>query len=145
MIILIKEGANIDHTDSKNWTALHYAVYNNSFDAVKLLIDNGASTFIITKSDYQLAIHFAIIFRRDHLFFYLMKNSCQNKKALDSRGNTLMHYAARYGSKEMFKYLLKFVDVNKKNIHGRTAIDHATFFLNGEALSLLIKKQKGLY
>ena len=138
---LLNIGADIDYSDPKHWTALHYAVYHNSLDAVKFLIYRDASTFIITKDDHQLAIHFAIIFKREDIFFYLMKimkNYKHYKNALDSRGNTLLHYAGRYGSKEMVKFLLQIIPKDKKNSFGRTALHHAYYFGNKAAINVLV-------
>lgn len=134
---LLNIGADIDYSDSKHWTALHYAVYNDSIDAVRFLIHRDASTFIITKDDHQLAIHFAMIFKREDIFFYLMTNSAQNKNALDSRRNTLLHYAVLYGSRKMFTYLHNIIPKDQTNIYGRTALNHAYYFDNKDAIKLL--------
>ncbi len=42
--LLIDKGANIDHRDNNDWTALKLALQNKHIETVKILINAGADT-----------------------------------------------------------------------------------------------------
>lgn len=85
---------DINSTGIENRTALHYAVYENKLDAVKLLISHGA--LIDARTIHQrTALHIACILgQEDMCQFLLDKGATINVQDFDM--NTPTHYAAFY-------------------------------------------------
>jgi len=56
--VLIAAKANLAHVDSYDWTALHFAAYNNYASMCRVLVDEGASLTAVNRHG-QMPLEYA--------------------------------------------------------------------------------------
>lgn len=122
--LLIKNGANVNYSNSFGKTPIFYAVENNNIEAIKLLIKNGANLnvklidnedilkvnlpYYISICSYihpskTLVIHTSIYGNLDILKL-LIKNGADYKEK-DNTGLDALYYAKIYNNKDIVAYL----------------------------------------
>lgn len=111
--ILIKNGANVNHTDGKR-TLLHIAIHSNSPKKVKLLLENGAKVNQTELFYNNTELHLAAIIGNKAIAELLIQSGVKIDK-LNSKLKTPLYYAAKYGHKEVSDLLIK-MGADKKNI-----------------------------
>jgi protein-serine/threonine kinase len=112
------------HRSLDDWTALHWASNNGHFDAVKILIENGAN--LEAKTTFgRTPLHLCSMRGQIDIIKILLENKA-NVSSVDKEFNTPVHYACEHGYLEIVKILLDFMpDLTSKNNAGLTCIDVA--------------------
>ena len=114
----------INHGNTKNVTALHYAVEKACTDVVRVLIDAGADVEI---KDYEgrTPLHCAIEVVLDVVKMLVEAGAGVN--VTDNKGDTCLSLAAYFGHIESVRYLvgLPEVDVNHRDGDNNTALQCA--------------------
>ena len=129
---------DLDHQDSNNCTALHFAVQEEHPDVVQVLIDAGAD--IETKNDEgRSPLHVASISGEPTIVTKLVKAGA-DARATDAEGNTCLIFAAYFGHTDTVRYLvsLTVVDLNHQGINDRTALHLATERKHTNVVQVLI-------
>lgn len=133
---LIKKGANINQIDSQEFTALHYAVFQNRKEIVRLLIEN--------KADVNLGIYSALMTASENNYYAIAKILIENNanvNAINEKGNTALMLASRSGNLEIVDFLIKNkADINLKNRNGYTAFQLALKNKQEKVVELLRSK-----
>lgn len=116
--VLLEYGADCNLTNNQGSVPLHYCMYNNSPELVKLLIDNGAKVNVFTGERALWTIEF------DCFLF-----------------ETPLHLASSNGYLECVKHLIEAgSDINGKRWDERTPLMFASAFGNGDVVEYLCKK-----
>jgi len=130
-IKLIESGGNPNTRDKYNNTLLHSACDSNDIDAVRYLIENGASVHIANNHG-NTPFHYAAWHNSSiDTVRYLIENGASVHIA-NNRGNTPFHYAVWHNpSIEMIQYLLdKGADRDAINNDNQTAAGRARYKQN---------------
>ncbi|CEM07524.1 unnamed protein product [Vitrella brassicaformis CCMP3155] len=118
----------VDIDKTKDWwgaTALICAVMGGNIDAVRLLLDRGASMDLVNDSGSTAAILAARRGYDETLQLLADRGASLNIK--DKWGDTALHEAARNGELDCLKVLIdKGTDANLTNFQGETAMDVAS-------------------
>ena len=151
VILLLKNGANVNMTDKKMRTPLHLAVYganvgvNASFDIEEILLNRGANINALDKK-LRSPLHYG--FKRTIATFdpiEIVTGLCADKKLKidegDSNGNTPLCMAAMKGATISSLYLLqRGANLEKENNHKNTPLSLAILKDHpGYAVTLLQK------
>jgi ankyrin repeat protein len=103
----------IDLKDRLGLTALHYSVIYNNFDAFKILIENGADPYILSK-DQTNVFQICLMYRRNIMLEYLIDKK-YNINFTSGSGETLLQLAVNYQNEQMINKLLE-TNINLSNI-----------------------------
>ena len=95
----------IDLKDRLGLTALHYSVIYNNFDAFKILIENGADPYILSK-DQTNVFQICLMYRRNIMLEYLIDKK-YNINFISGSGETLLQVAVNYQNDQMINKLLE--------------------------------------
>jgi len=121
----------------KTTTLLNYAVRNRNFDAVKILIENGANPNKESRGNTPLIN--AILKRQLLIFHYLIRNGADLNLAA-KRGNTPLITASKNGRLEFVKILIENgAETQIKNNSGLTALDFANMANYPEVARYLVR------
>lgn len=101
---LLDKGIPVNAKDNQNYTALFYAIYDNNFNAVDLLIKYGAKVNMRFGPDQRNAITEAVILDRDLKIIKILIESGANPKAEDIQNNSAVSIAASQ-NKKLLPYL----------------------------------------
>lgn len=134
IISLLKNGADangrgyyigIKNIGYKGITALHMAVAENNFEAVKLLIEYGAD-INAQNDDKQTPLHAA---SSKEITEYLISKGA-NVNSQDKHGNSPLHWAAKHNHLPVLQSLLsaKGIIVDKQNNDGNTPLSMAAYY-----------------
>ena len=156
---LLKEGTNVNATDSEKRTALQYAAFHNSVEAAKLLLDAHCDLDFI--DDWGMtALHYAageVLIEGVDVVKCLLDAHC-NLKLKDYKGMTALHHAAcqvaeygtdvggygtdvgGYGANVVRLLLDAHCDLNLKAENGRTALHFAAYSFALDILELLLDR-----
>ncbi len=90
-----KENFDLELKTKEGWTALILAVYNNAYDCVKFLIENGAdvNAFNYNKTTVLMYAKSSAIKSRDFSTIKLLINAGANIKAKDVYNKTVLNWA----------------------------------------------------
>ncbi|PQE25311.1 hypothetical protein CJF30_00000012 [Rutstroemia sp. NJR-2017a BBW] len=132
--LLIRRGADINAVDSKQGTALNYAVYGGDIHIVQLLLDNGAE--INLGQSKQRPLCTAVEFGRYDLFQLLLEHGADPDAAS-------LVAASGGGCVEIIQfYLDSGADVDKRDsADGPCALQSAAFAGHSTAVRLLLDKR----
>lgn len=115
------EHADINETDSRNKTPLHWAIEGGHIDTVKLLIENGAN-IEANKSNYDVLqftpLYTASKMGRNDLISLLLESGASLEQT-----PIALATAVKYGHLETVELLISFgADINYKDYEGNTSI-----------------------
>ena len=113
--LINKHNFDVQISDKYGWTALHFAVRNDSYELVKFFVDIGADVNLKTNLGWN-CLHIAALYGYSTLCKTLVNRHNFDVKTEDSDGWTALHYSARNGSYE----LVKFFAVMGTNINLKT-------------------------
>ena len=135
-LIQKKADVNVPHHDGA--TALHWAVYNGSVDAVDLLVRAGAKMVPNREGITPLAM--AALYGNAPIVDRLLKAGA-DAKALGPNGETMVMFAARNGNPEVIRLLVEAgANVNAREpLRGTTALMWAVEQRHPEAVESLLK------
>lgn len=121
---LLKNGhvTEINHTDSKDQTALHLACKVGSKKCAQLLLDAGANPSI-TDKDGNTPLLIACMNNQTACAEILVLRTNPDINHQNNEGNTAMHYAALPGPSALCKLLLELnPNLSLSNNEGKTAL-----------------------
>jgi ankyrin repeat protein len=135
---LIKLGADIESKTDEGVTPLMFAVVNNNFDCVKILLSEGADPDIITSSS-ETPLLAAVKNGHIEIAEILIRNNA-NINARDASGASPIHYAAIYGNLSMTDMLLYYNSIIDNTTNdGTTPLMSAVWVGYFEVTDLLIQ------
>ena len=108
---------NVNKVDGNGWTALHYAINEESGTKVKELLNHtDVDVNVQNNEDYCTALHLASKWPTIPAdLFQIILDKSTDFNAQDVNGNTALHYAIMTKSETAVKALLKQKGVNVKN------------------------------
>lgn len=117
-------GFNITTNTLPNPGAIHIATLRGSFEAVKLLLEMGASVDLKT-SKGQTPLHIAANNGHLDVAKLLLENGA-NLNAIATNGMTPLMYAARFNHVQLFTYLVDMgASIYERDPYGGTVLYHA--------------------
>ena len=129
----------IDIPDRLGLTSLQYAVVFNNFDAYKLLLENKADPYIMSKAGANVFIT-ALTYKRNDMILYLIDNKYKINFTNNS-GETLLQVAINYNNMDIcYKLLDSSITLkldNNSSDYGLTAL-HQTIILDNIDLYILL-------
>ena len=135
---LIQKKADVNAPQGDGATALHWAVYRDSVEAVDLLVRAGAKSTANRTGMTPLAM--AALYGNPQIVDRLLKGGA-DAKALGPNGETMVMFAARNGNPEVIRLLVEGgANVNAKEpLRGTTALMWAVEQKHPEAVAALLK------
>ena len=101
--LIDKHNFDLQVTDNRGWTAVHYSVENGSYELFKHLADMGTDIHLKT-SDGKNCLHIAALKEHLNLCKVLMDKHKFDINMTDNDGFTALHYSAQIGSSEQITY-----------------------------------------
>ena len=126
--------------DKTGLTALHYSVIFNNFEAFKILLENEADPYALSKVGTNVFIA-CLMYRRNHMIDYLLENKYKIN-FLNSTGETLLQVAINYNDTKAIERLLD-TGINLNNIssdYGLTALSQTIALDNFDLYKKLLDK-----
>ena len=121
----IKEGADVNIVNSKGFTPLILAVYNNNLEATKVLIIKGARVDVQDFSG-NTALMGATFKGYTNMVDLLIELGKANVNQVNANGASALIFAATFGQKDIAEKLIAHgADKSIKDNRGKTAKDHA--------------------
>ncbi len=143
LIMLIKNGANLDIINTKRDTLLTFAVERENKELVELLLTKGINIHAVNsqrKSAIELAFQQKEYKDHEKVLIALIKSGAK-VDIINTKGDTLLIFAADRGFKDLALLLIegKNNDVNAVNARGKAAIDFALQSENIKIIQALVK------
>ena len=128
---------DVNHRDTSNHTALHYAVGNEA-DVLQVLIDAGADIDAQSIVGYS-SLHYACESGELDVVKMLVRAGA-GVRATDDEGFTCLHFAVCHGHTDIVRYLvgLPEVDVNHQNVTNNTALHYPVMNEDTDMMQVLI-------
>ncbi|HTM33981.1 MAG TPA: ankyrin repeat domain-containing protein [Vicinamibacterales bacterium] len=135
---LIQKGSDVNAPQGDKATALHWAVYRDSVEAVDMLVRAGAKSSPNREGMTPLAM--AALFGNPQIVDRLIKAGA-DAKALGPNGESMVMFAARNGNPDVIKVLVEAgANVNAREpVRGTTALMWAVEQRHPEAVAALLK------
>ena len=135
---LVQKGANVNAPQSDGATALHWAVYRNSVEAVDVLMRAGAKSAANREGMTPLAM--AALYGNSQIVDRLLKGGA-DAKALGPNGESMVMFGARNGNPDVIRLLVEAgANVNAREpVRGTTALMWAVEQKHPEAVAALLK------
>ena len=135
---LILKGSDVNAHQGDGATALHWAVYRDSVEAVDMLVRAGAKSSANREGMTPLAM--AALFGNPQIVDRLLKAGA-DAKALGPNGESMVMFAARNGNPDVIKVLVEAgANVNAREpVRGTTALMWAVEQRHPEAVAALLK------
>ena len=135
-ILLQNNNININLKNSKGHNALHIAIYNGFFDAIKLLINSGID--VNSKDNNGIS---PLLMTYDHdIIMYLLKYSRNidiNMK--DNNNKNILFYAIECSYYDIIKKIIsKDIEINAKNNYGNTGLITAVYMNSVNIVKILL-------
>src|SRR6185503_13709575 len=135
---LIQKGSDVNAPQGDKATALHWAVYRDSVEAVDMLVRAGAKSVANREGMTPLAM--AALYGNPAIVDRLVKAGA-DAKALGPNGESMVMFAARNGNPDVIKVLVEAgANVNAREpVRGTTALMWAVEQRHPEAVAALLK------
>ncbi|KAF2893160.1 hypothetical protein ILUMI_13011 [Ignelater luminosus] len=128
---LLKDNKNINERNNEGKTLLHYAVLQDEFEIINLLLLNGADV-----NTRKLATSIPIY---DNNFDLALRRNITLLNDTNDGGNTPLHYAILKGKLQIIDLLLsKGASVNTRNYKSETSLHYGAKYGNLEIVDKLI-------
>ncbi|CAH3194929.1 unnamed protein product [Porites evermanni] len=107
---------NLDHSNAKGLSALHYAARNNHAEVIQLLINHGADPNVRSRVEHKALspLHFAAWFNAAKAVDVLLRNGA-NVESGSAFGQKPLHYAVSRASPEL---VMTLITKGKANLNG---------------------------
>lgn len=144
--LLIENGADVNHSDSNGWTALHHACDSGKTKFVELLLKNGANPNAVTKVTFvepfdapgETPLHMAIGGESALVVVELLIANGANVNVASQRGETPLHRAAKYYDKDVVRALIEHgAALNAEDKDGNTPLAVALSLHREEVVEVL--------
>jgi uncharacterized protein len=140
---LLKSGADVNVRTYEGVSALMYAVQNEAFDVVKILILNGADPDLKPYNGIPALIT-AVKLGNIEIAEYLIRKGA-DVDIKDNDGITSLMYAATFNDYDICDMLLYYdASPNLQDNEGNTALIVASYYGNSDIVELLIDHQANL-
>ena len=96
---------DVKTTDNDGWAALNFAAFNDSYELVKLFVDNGADIHLKIKDEVN-CLHIAASKGHFNLCKKLIEKQKFNVNMVDIFGYNAIHYSVKSGSTELVKLFI---------------------------------------
>ena len=135
---LIQKGSDVNAPQGDNATALHWAVYRDSVEAVDMLVRAGAKSSPNREGMTPLAM--AALFGNPQVVDRLLKAGA-DAKAIGPNGESMVMFASRNGNPDVIRLLVEAgANVNAREpVRGTTALMWAVEQRHPEAVAALLK------
>ena len=135
---LIQKGSDVNAPQGDKATALHWAVYRDSVEAVDMLVRAGAKSSANREGMTPLAM--AALFGNPQIVDRLLEAGA-DAKALGPNGESMMMFAARNGNTDVIRLLVEAgANVNAREpVRGTTALMWAVDERHPDAVAALLK------
>ena len=135
---LVQKGADVNAPQGDGATALHWAVYRDSVEAVDMLMRAGAKSAANREGMTPLAM--AALYGDPRIVDRLLKGGA-DAKALGPNGESMVMFAARNGNPDVIRLLVEAgANVNAREpLRGTTALMWAVEQKHPEAVAALLK------
>ena len=122
--LLKDSGCDVNVTDNKNWTPLHYACTWGELDMARMLIVQFKAGMTIQNSEGATALMLAIKHGHNNVAHALLEDYQYPIDICDKDGKTVLHYACADGTLNMARMLIaQFkADMTIQNSEGATAL-----------------------
>lgn len=126
----------VNAVNDQGFTPLVLAVYNNSYDAAKWLLENGAQPDLKDRSGNTALMGAA--FKGHYEMADLLLSYKAGIDVQNHNGATALIFASTFGRNNMVKLFLEHkADKNIKDNRGNSALNHAIMQNNEEGIRLL--------
>ncbi|KAJ6824279.1 putative ankyrin repeat domain-containing protein, chloroplastic [Iris pallida] len=137
--LLNKRIPNLLEATSSKWLPLHTLAASGEFYLLDTILKHSVDINVVDK-DGLLAIHKAVLCKKQAIINYLLRNSA-NPFVRDPDGATLIHYAVQTASSQTIKILLLYnVDINLADNDGWTPLHLAVQTQRTDIVKLLLIK-----
>ena len=138
--LMNKHNFDVNTTDSKGFTALHFSAENGSYELVKLFADKGTDIHLKTE-DGMNCLHIASCNGHLNLCKILINKHEFDLHMTDNDRWTSLHFSAKSGSYNLFKFFAdKGTDIHLKTVTGFTCLHLAASYGHLNLCRKLIKK-----
>ncbi|KAK5616409.1 Protein fem-1 B [Crenichthys baileyi] len=134
--LLVRHGANVNHTTITNSTPLRAACFDGRLDIVRYLVEHNADISITNKFNNTCLMIAAYRGHVDVVKFLLVQGADVNAKA--HCGATALHFAAEAGHLEIVKELMDSHAAMAMNGHGMTPLKVASESCKADVVELLM-------
>ena len=140
--LLKDSGCDVNVTDNKNWTPLHYACTWGDLDMARMWIGTFKADMTIQNSDGATALKLAIKHGHDDVAHALLEEYQCPVDIRDKHGDTALHYACRANATQLMKTLIQKykVDMYSRNNNSHTPLHEAAYEGKKEAALALIQE-----
>ena len=158
---MIDHGMDLSNVDTQGTNALTYAVLENCFQAVKVMLEKGVPVEGKTKDWFDLLeksaeagfdylpekvdiFSYAMMMGDTKMFSYLLQYGKVDMNGADELGNTALIYASTHKDylNGLRQLLMQGADVNKQNNKGQTPLMVAVQTQNKTAFQLLLQTER---
>lgn len=134
-------GVNIKNNDNK--TPLHEAAQFVQFEAIKILVENGADVNVLKKSDWTPLMLACTRIKDENKNLEIVKYLVEKGALIDYQnkdGWSALHLIVREPASKILSYLIEQkIDLMKLSKNGRSALHVACLHSNLDAVNLLIR------
>ena len=132
---------DVNLTDNKNWTPLHYACTWGDLDMARMLIETFKADMTIQNSKGATALMLAIKHGHDNVAHALLEDYQCPVDIRDKHGDTVLHYACRANATQSMKTLIqKYKDMYSRNDGNNTPLNVAAYCGKQEVALALIQE-----
>lgn len=130
----------IDIKDRLGLTALHYSVIFNNFDAFKILIENDADPYILSKDGTNVFIT-CLMYKRNSMLEYLIDKK-YNINFTSGLGETILQIAVNYQNNQIINKLIDSnINLNNTtNDYGLSVLHQSIILDNLDLFKKLLEK-----
>jgi ankyrin repeat protein len=122
----------------KGMTPLHYAIFTERLDFVKVLLRNGSNPHVISDEGDTL-LHYASINKETEYVKSLLQYKV-NVNSVNKEGSTPLHMAISYGNPKNMEWLLKAgANVDSKTLKGNTPLHLAVSLSHYKCAKILMR------
>lgn len=119
----------LDIKDKSGLTILHYTIISNNFIIFKILLENGANSYINDNKDNN-SIVLSIINNRNEMLKYFIENNYR-MNIMSNKNETLLQIALNHQNEAAIKLLLNTnIDLNNKDSENGFTLAHQSIIMN---------------
>ena len=137
--LILQYQTNINQVSSDGSTPLHLAAKMGHGTIVKMLIEQGALSYILDENG-KASLHYATEKGHREVVKILLENKMSNVNISDENGKTPLHYAAENGHLEVVEILIKKCQLDALDRKDKTPMHYAADKGHSEVVKILVGK-----